>query len=340
MSPFDSGGSSAPLREAFGMLSVGDIRNRLTALVDEDSVSGPQFARFLEDRFAQAAATGALQERLQSLIEGKAPLVASLPRTLADLIRADLRAFADNMPASFDLRGASVGNLALVGGYLRNNRDINRVLGNLTSAAGIRGIIRPVADSDSHLAVRMSNNRTVVGQHRITSRAGFVSATVTELFAVSSIEDPIPVKVPALLLATTLIKQADLICYPMGSFWTSVAANLLPTGIGQAISESKAKKVYIPSTGRDREQIGMSIATAVTALVNLGRRDAGTAPVSSFIDSVLLDRDRRHYQLHTDEAALARIGVNVLERDLSSSDGSPLLDPDKLAQCLCELAMT
>ena len=30
MSPFDSGGSSATLREAFGMLAVGDIRNRMT----------------------------------------------------------------------------------------------------------------------------------------------------------------------------------------------------------------------------------------------------------------------------------------------------------------------
>ena len=37
ITPFDSGGSSASLREAFGMLSVGDLRNRLLALADDGS---------------------------------------------------------------------------------------------------------------------------------------------------------------------------------------------------------------------------------------------------------------------------------------------------------------
>src|SRR6056297_3176333 len=35
ITPFDSGGSSAMLRQAFGMPAVGDIRNRLMALTDE-----------------------------------------------------------------------------------------------------------------------------------------------------------------------------------------------------------------------------------------------------------------------------------------------------------------
>ena len=35
ITPFDSGGSSAKLRDAFDMLSIGDIRNRLVALADE-----------------------------------------------------------------------------------------------------------------------------------------------------------------------------------------------------------------------------------------------------------------------------------------------------------------
>ena len=36
--PFDSGGSSAVLREAFHILGVGDIRNRMMALADESAL--------------------------------------------------------------------------------------------------------------------------------------------------------------------------------------------------------------------------------------------------------------------------------------------------------------
>ncbi len=52
LSPFDSGGSSASLRDAFNILSVGDIRNRMTALVDT-TTAGNYFARLLDDRFAR-----------------------------------------------------------------------------------------------------------------------------------------------------------------------------------------------------------------------------------------------------------------------------------------------
>ena len=42
MTPFDSGGSSARLREAFDMLAVGDVRNRLMALADEGARGSPE----------------------------------------------------------------------------------------------------------------------------------------------------------------------------------------------------------------------------------------------------------------------------------------------------------
>jgi hypothetical protein len=45
ISPFDSGGSSAVIREAFDMMAVGDIRNRLMSLADE-TVHGRQKLQF------------------------------------------------------------------------------------------------------------------------------------------------------------------------------------------------------------------------------------------------------------------------------------------------------
>src|SRR5690606_34394834 len=41
ITPFDSGGSSAKLRDAFDMLAVGDLRNRLMALADKTVKGSP-----------------------------------------------------------------------------------------------------------------------------------------------------------------------------------------------------------------------------------------------------------------------------------------------------------
>ena len=335
-SPFDSGGSSAPLRDTFDMLAVGDIRNRITALLDDDTATGHAFARLLEDRFAEVAVPAALRNRLAILASGKAALVANLPRALQDIVRADLGAFAEACPEEFDLKGASVGNLALVGGFLRNNRDINRTLGNLTSAARIRGIIRPVAATNAHLAALLENGKTVVGQHRITSKVGYVDSPIKELVAINNLAERMVVQVGALPLAVKLVGQADAICYPMGSFWTSIAANLLPRGIGGAIADSKVRKIYIPSTGRDPEALGMSLSSALEVIAAMGRHDAGPSrPLTDFVDTVILDRERLRYQLRLDVPAVKRMGVSVIERSLSGKDMSH--DPQRLATLLMQI---
>src|SRR6056297_2095826 len=41
ITPFDSGGSSAVIRKAFGMPAVGDLRNRLMALADKSVHGNP-----------------------------------------------------------------------------------------------------------------------------------------------------------------------------------------------------------------------------------------------------------------------------------------------------------
>src|SRR5690606_24138834 len=41
ITPFDSGGSSAEIRRAFNMLSLGDLRNRLVALAEESVRGNP-----------------------------------------------------------------------------------------------------------------------------------------------------------------------------------------------------------------------------------------------------------------------------------------------------------
>ena len=51
ITPFDSGGSSAVLRKAFGMPAVGDLRNRLMALADRSVQGNPEMFRLSAYRF-------------------------------------------------------------------------------------------------------------------------------------------------------------------------------------------------------------------------------------------------------------------------------------------------
>ena len=48
-----------------------------------------------------------------------------------------------------------------------------------------------------------------------------------------------------------LILSAEVICFPIGSFWTSVMANLLPAGVGRAIVRRQCPKVYVLITMHD-----------------------------------------------------------------------------------------
>src|SRR3954447_20786544 len=47
---FDSGGSSAQLRQAFAMPAIGDLRNRIVALADESVRGNPQIYRLFTHR--------------------------------------------------------------------------------------------------------------------------------------------------------------------------------------------------------------------------------------------------------------------------------------------------
>ena len=138
ITPFDSGGSSAVLREAFHILGVGDLRNRLMALADESDLGSPDVAALFSHRLPADGEHLELSREFESLVRGEHPLVRAVPRSLRQIIRTHLRKFGQKMPASFDLRGASIGNLILAGGYLVNQRDIESVLYLFSKLVSVR----------------------------------------------------------------------------------------------------------------------------------------------------------------------------------------------------------
>lgn len=336
---FDSGGSSAQLRDAFAMPAIGDLRNRIVALADESVRGNPQIYRLFCYRLPPAT-TGALRSELEALVAGEHPLVADIVEPMRRIVQTHLSFFVDRMPSDFDLRGANIGNLLLAGGFLSHSRDLESVLFLFSKLLEVRGVVRPIVDGDLHLCADLADDSRVVGQHRLTGKeVEPIRCAVRRLSLVQSLKDPTPASISIGAKVQQHIEDADLICYPMGSFYTSVLANLLPRGVGRAITLAGCPRVYIPNTGDDPEQRGMSVADSVEALLRQVRADAGDdVPLSRVVNLVLLDRAPRHSVMHVDRVRLERMGVQVIELELVTESSHPYIDPQRLTETLLSLA--
>ena len=337
VTPFDSGGSSAVLRDAFGMLSVGDLRSRLMALADETSRGNPSIYALFSHRFEARADPVELVERLEAMVRGVHPLVSAVPTPMRRLVQTHLRQFAERMPGDFDLRGASVGNLLLVGGYLHNERDIDSVIFLFSRLVEVRGQVLPVADSRLHLRAELADGREILRQHRLTGKGvAPIEARVTDLGLVDETGRACRIAATAKVLG--LIRSADLICFPVGSFYSSVVANLLPQGVGSAVAAVECPKVYVPNLSVDPEQVGMSLSDSVAEVLRYVRRDAGQeTPAEAILQLVLID-PKAHYAMALDIEQTRALGVRVLETPLTQGGRLDRLDPTRVCEALVSLA--
>src|SRR5215831_19542315 len=218
ITPFDSGGSSAALRRAFGMISVGDLRNRLLALADRKLRGHPEIYRLFAHRFPATGSPGELSQQLDRMVKGDDPLVEAVPSPMRRIITNHLAFFVAFAPADFDLRGASIGNLILTGGYFNQGRDIDAVTFTFSKLVEARGLVRPVVDADLHLRAELEDGCIVFGQHRLTGKEvpPITSPIATLGLARAGSPDTLE-EVPIDSGTRRFIAQAELICFPMGS---------------------------------------------------------------------------------------------------------------------------
>lgn len=337
LTPFDSGGSSAHLRRAFGMPSVGDLRSRLIALAGR----GPRalsVRRVLSHRLSDTGDPRALGAALDACAGGTDPLLAAVPEPERTLLCTRLRAIRALLPADFELRGASIGNLVLGASYLAQGRDIHAAIAEMAGLLEVRGAVAVTSEADAHLAGRLESGALVVGQHLLTGKEfPKLTSPIRELGLVTG-PGLQAALVPSCARARELIASADLMCFPMGSFHTSVAANLLPTGIGAALCANPCAKVYVPNTGVDPEQVGMSLRACVDTLLALVRRDAGAdTPVQRILSAIVVDRSADAYPARLDLESVEALGIAAIALDLVSPSSRPHIDPYRLAETLIAL---
>ncbi len=315
---FDSGGSSAVLRNRLGMVAVGDIRARMVALASNRIV-----ADFFAYRFPKESKNTAIQ--LEDIAKEK--LANCAPDSKESLL-AYVSICANALGNDFLLAGASLGNLAIAGAYLRYERDMEIALERLHEILAVQGHVIPTHTEFAHLKAKLRDGSVLIGQHRLTGKECkpiespvMALSTVQDLTGGSAIELLVEDKVVA------AIERADLIVFPMGSFYSSVACNLLPTNTSTTIGNANCMKVYVPNTGVDPEQYGMSVADSCERLILWG---AG-------LDAVVISPSHDYYGQGVDRQRITSLGIELLEADLVSPDHKT--DPVVLAKVLMKLAM-
>ena len=338
VTPFDSGGSSANLRQVLGIPAVGDVRNRLLALADS-AVAPAEALALCRRRLPEEGPRDELLQELYYLASARSSVWADIPRVFGEVLRLHLHYFLEAMPMHFDPRGACIGNLILAGGWMHDGGDLMPTLGMLSRLLQVRGLVLPVVQENLHLAAELANAELVVGQHRITGRREALSAPVRRLFLTrqrpESTLPPAERRPRVASLVATYIRAADCICYPMGSFYTSLLANLLPAGVGEAVSRADCPKLYIPNSGIDPEQRGLSVADSVALLLGILRRDAGpqTAP-SRLLHAVLIDSAHGSYPDGIDAEGIQAQGVALRDIPMVQPDNAQRHIPERTARAI------
>lgn len=359
VTPFDSGGSSAKLRDAFSMPAIGDLRSRLMALADDSVLGHPDIYRLFTHRLPSEARQEMLQATLRELAAGRHPLSMAVAEPMRTLICHQLGFLIEAMPVDFDLRGASIGNLIIAGGYLNHHQQLDQIIFLFSKLVHVRGTVRAIINADCHLAVTLEDGRRIIGQHRITGKevaplqspiarihlveAGSRKGTSDSSEDVSNVQESTarPVR-PALHPNNRqLIDSAELICFPPGSFYSSVIANLLPSGVGRAILANPCPKVYVPNCCPDPEQTGKTLEQLVATLIDTLCADLditrNDCPNEHLLNIVLLDSQRGDYPGGVSIPALERMGVTVIDTRLISEQSAPYYDNELLVTALLSL---
>ncbi|MDY6906573.1 MAG: GAK system CofD-like protein [Thermodesulfobacteriota bacterium] len=342
ITPFDSGGSSRRLRQVFHMPAIGDVRNRLMALADQTFQGHPEIFRLFAHRFPVDGDPQSLAAELASMATDRHWLINDIPDPMRKIIRHHLQRFEAEMPADFDLRGANIGNLVMTAGYLENRRHMDPVIYIFSKLVEVRGVVRPVINADLHLGAILENGECVLEQHCLTGKqTDPINTPIEKLYLVAGTRgkgSDKPVRVSIRDKMAKLIRGADLIVYPMGSFYSSVMANLLPDGVPEAIQKNQCPKVFVPSTGNDPECFGLPVEKQVRRLLAcLTRNENNNVPTESVLNCVVVDTANGIYPTGLDTRAIAALGLNVIDWPLVTPESTPHLDPEALSEVILSL---
>lgn len=296
------------------MPAIGDLRNRLLALADLKKTPLPVL-EFLHFRLPGQGDERYLRDRLKELANPNHVIWRNFPTCEKNIILQNLSFFLLKMPDTFNPFNASMGNLVLAGSYLKNHKNFNAALKCFSNLINTNGIVLPICEENLNLAARLENGSILVGQHKFDQLNGKVKN-----FYLSD-NEPAPLHMPdniaccasLFAAAKNLIRKASLICFPMGSFYTSVLANTLVRDVGKNIALNSCAKVFIPNSGGDPENDYLDIADQVALLLKNLKKDDLNLHNSDLLNYVLIDKKNGSYPGAVDKKLVLRLAAMDIE---------------------------
>lgn len=235
------------------------------------------------------------------------------------------------------LEGQSFGNL-FIAAMCDLTGDFETAIEKMSSVLAVTGNVLPVTKDNINLKATMQNGSVVVGESRIPDEA------MSQGTAISKIELE-PKDAKAFDKCIKAIENADIIVLGPGSLYTSIIPNLLVDGITSAISQSKAKKVYVCNMmTQPGETSGYSAYDHLAAIVEhmgLNCIDYCIANSAPILEDALKKYLRKNADsVEPDRANFENIPTELVTADLLYVDEEKMIlrhDYIKLAQLILSL---
>jgi uncharacterized cofD-like protein len=226
------------------------------------------------------------------------------------------------------LQGHNLGNLLLVamteitGDFILAIREVSKVL-------AVRGKVLPATLEPVILGGIMADGNQVIGETAIRD----YPASINEVYLIPEC-GPLPETLQA-------INEADAIIIGPGSLYTSIIPNLLVKGVIEAIADSKAPKFYISNIMTEEGETDNFTAADHLRVIqkHTGKQIIDYAVVNSGkIDEERLRRyiEEKAVPVRSSSDEIAKMGINIIERDLVSDTEVAWHDADKLAWVILE----
>ena len=250
--------------------------------------------------------SGKLREELGVLPPGD---IRSCIAALADDEDLVAKLFQYRFKDCAGLSGHSFGNLFLTAMCSITGNMVNAVQES-SKVLSIRGRVLPSTLDDMRLVAEMEDGSIIKGESNIPESGKKIKRLFTE-----------PAKCKPLADAIIAIQEADLIILGPGSLYTSVIPNLLINDISKAVSEAKAKKIYVCNImTQPGETDGFSVSDHIKTLLK-------HAKYEKIIDAVLVNTelpkeliapylDAGSEPVSVDEKEINKMGIEIVQKNL------------------------
>lgn len=270
--------------------------------------------------------------RLRSEMDIPAPGdIRNVIAAMSDVEPMLIELFQHRFNGKNNLSGHSMGNLLLAamtsitGDFYTGIEEISRVL-------NVKGHIYPISNDNLSLHAEMADGEIVSGESKIPH----ANKQIKRVFLK-------PEPVHAFPHAVEAIYEADLVVISPGSLYTSILPSLITPHIDQAVSETKAKVVYVCNLMTQAgETTDYTASHHVRAIIDhIGEHT---------VDAIVVHNEPIHHsirQLYAEEHAepviydtdhLLDLGLEIIEGDIIDHKRKTLRhDTEKLAQLLYTL---